>query len=356
VLLFLSRDYFSSTNCRRELECAITEGKPLAIVHEENPGRGGAALDELRRDFDQQSWSWDQSSPELYRDGSPPNRIFDERRIITWHRVNVFQDICLSRIGERLVEACPNRGRGLSQHNDQAEVGLYLPGSIQTQDLRLPEDILCYVSLSNPRAAGLTHELQRHLASPLAERHGPTTVVTSARERSSQSSCRRTLRLSYSPGRPTRGTTRSPTRLTTRSSSLQNSSWDISAPFSTNLSTIGVSTRRSSWIRRPVLQRLQTIELPSITPTGSDGRAGGDSHVAAPDPEPSPMRATHMLLLLNRSTFSDAAGKTLATEVRSAMKSGVQIVLVHETDSARGGCPFSHFFETTPTDLIKSGL
>ena len=31
----------------------------------------------------------------------------------------------------------------------------------------------------------------------------------------------------------------------------------------------------------------------------------------------------------------------------------LQLVLVHEQDPARGGCPFSTFFEQTPDDLVR---
>ena len=34
----------------------------------------------------------------------------------------------------------------------------------------------------------------------------------------------------------------------------------------------------------------------------------------------------------------------------------MQVVLVHETDPARGGCEFDTFFLTTPPDLIDSTL
>jgi hypothetical protein len=63
-----------------------------------------------------------------------------------------------------------------------------------------------------------------------------------------------------------------------------------------------------------------------------------------------------MLLFLTRSTFTDAAASILTDEVRLAMKNGIEIVLVHEVDLARDGCDFSHFFETTPIDLIDAGL
>jgi hypothetical protein len=61
--------------------------------------------------------------------------------------------------------------------------------------------------------------------------------------------------------------------------------------------------------------------------------------------------ATHMLLYLNKEVFSDN-GET-AEMVRTAQDTGVKIVMVHETDHAKQGCEFGHFFQITPEDLIR---
>ena len=66
---------------------------------------------------------------------------------------------------------------------------------------------------------------------------------------------------------------------------------------------------------------------------------------------------THFLLYLNNQTYLDAAGKTLADEIRAATAAGIAIVMVHENDEERGGCEFSVFFDgRTPRDLLDSGV
>jgi len=65
---------------------------------------------------------------------------------------------------------------------------------------------------------------------------------------------------------------------------------------------------------------------------------------------------THMLLYLASETFVGDAGRMLADEVRRAMMRALPIVLVHENDKSRGGCPFETFFKTTPQDLVDNGL
>ena len=38
------------------------------------------------------------------------------------------------------------------------------------------------------------------------------------------------------------------------------------------------------------------------------------------------------------------------------MSRSLPIVMLHENDMANGGCEFSRFFETTPSDLVRTGL
>jgi len=62
------------------------------------------------------------------------------------------------------------------------------------------------------------------------------------------------------------------------------------------------------------------------------------------------------LLYLNDQTFIGQAGDKLAGKIRDARMAGLTVAMIHETDEGRRGCEFSTFFETTPSDLIDSGL
>ena len=67
--------------------------------------------------------------------------------------------------------------------------------------------------------------------------------------------------------------------------------------------------------------------------------------------------ATHFLLYLNDRTYLGEAGKRLAEELRAVRAEGVEVVMVHENDLARGGCSFGIFFDgRTPQDLLQEGL
>jgi len=65
---------------------------------------------------------------------------------------------------------------------------------------------------------------------------------------------------------------------------------------------------------------------------------------------------THMLLYLCKETFVGDAGRRLAHEIREAKRLSLRIVMVHECDPDKNGCPFAQFFRTTPEDLISGGL
>jgi len=63
-----------------------------------------------------------------------------------------------------------------------------------------------------------------------------------------------------------------------------------------------------------------------------------------------------MLLYLNDATFVGESRRGLTDDVRDARARGIIIVMAHENDAERGGCPFSRFFETTPPQLVEGGL
>ena len=73
IMIFVSKGYFLSKNCLREVNHAVQLKKHLALVHD--PVRGGAPLDELKTN----------ECPENLQ------HIFRGRAVITWHRIKEFQ-------------------------------------------------------------------------------------------------------------------------------------------------------------------------------------------------------------------------------------------------------------------------
>jgi hypothetical protein len=48
IQFFLSKGYFLSRNCLREVVATLEKKKPFQLVHEADPAKGGAPLDFLR--------------------------------------------------------------------------------------------------------------------------------------------------------------------------------------------------------------------------------------------------------------------------------------------------------------------
>jgi len=79
MLIFLSRGYFQSRNCLREVRAAMERARPIILVLETDETKGGFALADAREEC-----------PEELRDF-----VFgasgDERAVIPWHRITIFQ-------------------------------------------------------------------------------------------------------------------------------------------------------------------------------------------------------------------------------------------------------------------------
>ena len=236
VLCFLSRGYLRSKNCLREVRAALTMGKPLVLVHEADPDRGGGTLAELRSEC-----------PEALQ-----GEIFDAGwPMVVWHRFEAFQHVSLKVIAEALLLKTP-------KFAGEDELPLCIPGEVRAVDLAFPKPVVLWASTLNAGA--------RDLAGAVAAAVADGISITDE----------------------------TPSRL-------------------------------------------------SSLPRSSDSGGDGDE-------------ATHMLLYLNKATWTGDGAEALAEQVRAARRAKLPIVMAHENDAVRNGCIFGHFFEVTPRDLIADGL
>ena len=82
------------------------------------------------------------------------------------------------------------------------------------------------------------------------------------------------------------------------------------------------------------------------------GRITGDLLITTDSLE----TADHLLLYLNSATWADDARRDqLTSDIRAALQTGRPLQLLHQTDEAHGGVPFSHFFgpNVTPPELLQ---
>ena len=127
---------FVSRNCLREVVATLEQAKNYVFVHEADPDKGGATVEELKKEL----------KNETHRD-----QLFDgAHRINVWHRIQAFQVVSLVHIVEDMLRQCAGFDQGLS---------LYIPDSVLVQRLIFRAPVVLYVSRHNRGAAQVSQEL-----------------------------------------------------------------------------------------------------------------------------------------------------------------------------------------------------
>jgi hypothetical protein len=158
VLFFLSRRYFQSRNCLREIVASLEQQKPLVLVHEQQQEKGGGPLDLLKSECPKERRAL----------------IFDGRTPITWHRIKDYQNLTLKLIAtEMLCHSPVYRTVGAKAQAEDATkpgLGLTIPGETDVSELVLPGSLVIWCSPGNPGAKSVVQELAAALggsASPI---------------------------------------------------------------------------------------------------------------------------------------------------------------------------------------------
>ena len=140
VNMFLSRGYFKSRNCLREVQGTLDKKKQFMLTHEADTAKGGGPLDEIKIELD---------DPKLRE------AIFSEgRRLTVWYRPADFQLVSLKQIAEFTLLQTP-RYRGSDA------LDMYVPDELLSVRLRFSAPVTLCVSPHNPGARALAAELER---------------------------------------------------------------------------------------------------------------------------------------------------------------------------------------------------
>lgn len=337
VLLFLSRSYFQSKNCHREVVATFVQHKSMVMVHEPDAARGGAPLLTLRAEFMKHVPHDDPATAAAHA-----TAIFDEPdNLIPWYRASDFQLHSLRLIAERMLWASNSYARPApaafpTRFSDASAAANVSTPATSIEAVEVPR--------SPPRSPRFT------IRSPLKIRR-PLKRSFLARSLSSLETAR-PLEL-YVPGAPDRQYLVLPRHVRVYVSVNNPGATAFYADLETYLGLKEAQRDRSEspQVQIAISRGRNSIFSSPLQPSVAVGTSHAASSLQSAD-------VTHMLLYLNADTFSsdEAQAAALGAEVQDAMQRGVNIVLVHECDRARRGCDFKRFFEVTPPHLIAHGL
>ena len=153
MLLFISKKYFGSRNCLREVRASLEQEKPLILVYEQQEDKGGGPLDVLQAEC---------------LNAEMRAKIFDGRNPITWHRISHYQKLTLKHIATNTLRHNP---RYSSILDGSEELTLVLPGEINISELQLPGPIVLWCSPGNLGALEVAKELVASLPSVSSNQH-----------------------------------------------------------------------------------------------------------------------------------------------------------------------------------------
>jgi len=359
-LLFLSRAYFTSTNCLREIEAAASLKMPILVVFEPDAEQGGGMLVDLMRDCP-----------------SDLHEYLHDCRFIRWSIKPDFQNFALTTVAERLLEGCytltskshaqrrwtKGRESGAAQSDSprQAEttvhavneaahksVHLTQPGSIVTQRFKVKGYLSLFCSPHNTGArscvTALVHTAklseQVRVSSGVAEaakcsRGGAAKSSGVAEIMATPLNIMRRPNLKEMDGVPS-----------------------LVKAMSASLSIRGLGSRRGS----AGSDLAAPAAVGPTTMTFADGKQDAAIEAATTvqrywrqvcDAGGSATPCARMLVLLvQRGMWAGKRGQRLEKQVRRILASGTRVELVHNVAS----CPFTDVLEATPRELVKAGV
>jgi hypothetical protein len=359
ILIFLSKGYFCSRNCLREVRATSEQQKPISLVHEADPAKGGLPLDKSKLECPAEL-----RSIFLADAAGQQGQAAPDREVITWLRVKDFQMLSLRLICSSILHASP-------YYQDEAHhrgelVGLYVPGDILSQrltcDFRAESTVLIHCK-ENSGAYAFGKEVVRAVPGVvlLPEQSSDLRIEEHDQLKVGDRVLHAKHGLGVVCGYSHRGcliTFDSGESHTYRQSSVRakitKAPKDAPIPPNAPLSEQDSMPSPSQVASMPSFSHLPARRLLNEGGEASkniDSKLTDRSH-AGSGGEVKPK----LIVYLNERTWEGSDGQQLADIVRVAMQKSFSILMVHETDEQLGGIEFSHFFQCTPSDLVDNGL
>ena len=340
MLFFLSKHYFTSRNCLREVKATIDEKLPLVLVHEQQEEKGGGPLEMMRTECRKEMRPY----------------VFDERAPIAWHRVAHYQNLTLKLIATEMLRHGPRYNNSSSQLAHLIATAHRQRSSSTRAELTPSE--------RTSRGSSLVEWLavQAAKAPAVQEQEAAAAVKVQAIHR----------------GNTVRWTSVGPL--------IPRKELSLVLPGEVNIAELALPRPLVLWCSAG------NLGAAAMAHELKDALAGGGDAIQVVEERPNVRvleaqgKSVAMLLYLNKDTWVVPPG-VLEHDVRAAgfgvglvrmaskllelgrTGSGlnergagaasagkIRIVLVHEADPAKGGCDFGTFFGTTPQGLIDEGI
>ena len=350
MLFFLSKHYFTSRNCLREVKATINEQLPLVLVHEQQEEKGGGPLEMMRTECREEMRPY----------------IFDKCKPITWHRIAHYQNLTLKLIATKMLRHGP-KYNGLLQNSSSQLAHFIATAHRHSSRNSTREELTPSERMSRRSSLVEWLGVQKAKAPAVQEQLAAAAVKVQAVHRGN--SARQMSLGALIPGKEL----------------------SLVLPGEVNVAELALPRPLVLWCSAgnpgaaAMAQELKDALV-----------GGGDAiHVVERRPDARVLEAQGqsvvMLLYLNKDTwaaqpsvlehdvrathsFAHGLGANLVRmasnmrelhrmgsslnkrEVGSASAAKIRIVLVHEADPSKGGCEFGTFFGTTPQGLIDEGI
>ena len=136
-------------------------GKPLVLVHEADPAKGGGTLAELRSECPEELQA------AIFDAGWP---------MVVWHRIEDFQHVSLKVIAEALLLKTP-------KYAGENELPLCIPGEVRAVDLAFPKPVVLWASTLNAGARDLGDAVAAAVAGGVHRRNALAPLLAASLER-----------------------------------------------------------------------------------------------------------------------------------------------------------------------------
>lgn len=121
MMFFLSKKYFSSRNCLREIDAALNMEKHIALMHEAQEDKGGGTLEVLMNECSEDR------RPKIFK---------PERTPIQWHRISHYQKLTLKLLATEVVRNSFGEHQTAMDHDLSSIQGVRNAISHAANDLR----------------------------------------------------------------------------------------------------------------------------------------------------------------------------------------------------------------------------